>query len=252
MRPFHVCSLALTFAMALTIANCRKDATSPVMLQAGPTTPQGPKATPPNVAPIANAGLDAVAECASHDGSTVTLSSSGSSDSDGRIVLFEWFERGELVATGATPTVTLALGTHTILMRVTDDRGGTNDDVVVVTIQDTTAPVIQMTIAPSTLWPPNHTMRLVSSAISVADACDATPALGVTVTSNEPENGLGDGDTTPDWLAQSNPNGTVDVSVRAERSGLGEGRVYTVSATASDHSGNGAARTGTVTVPHNQ
>jgi hypothetical protein len=137
-------------------------------------------------------------------------------------------------------------------MRVTDDRGGTNDDAVVVTIQDTTAPVIQMTIAPSALWPPNHSMRLVSSSISVADACDPAPSAAVTVASNEPVNGLGDGDTEPDWLSQRNPNGSFDVWVRAERSGLGEGRVYTLTAAASDHSGNAASQSGTVTVAHNQ
>jgi hypothetical protein len=241
--------MALT--MALAIGSCGKDALSPALSQVGPTTPEGPKATPPNVAPTANAGADLVAECVTRQGATVALSGSAS-DSDGRIVLFEWFEKGELVATGATPSVTLSLGTHTLLMRVTDNQGGTNDDVVVVTIHDTKAPVIEMAITPATLWPPNHTMHLVSSSITVADACDAAPAAGVTVESNEAVNGLGDGDTAPDWLVQRNPNETFDVWVRAERSGLGDGRVYTVTANASDHSGNTALRSGTVSVAHNQ
>ena len=251
MRPSHVFSLAAALALTLAIESCGKDAMSPALPQVGPTEPQGPKATPPNVAPTANAGADRVAECASKQGSTVTLSGSGS-DSDGRIVLFEWFDNGELVATGAAPSVILGLGTHGLLMRVTDNQGGTNDDVVVVTIQDTTAPIIQMTIAPPTLWPPNHTMRLVASSISVADACDAAPDANVTVASNEAVNGLGDGDTAPDWLVQQNLNGSFDVWVRAERSGLGGGRVYTLRATASDHSGNTAAQSGSVTVAHNQ
>jgi hypothetical protein len=251
MRPNHIERLALALLMASVVAGCGKDAISPAISHVGPTTPQGPKATPPNVAPIARAGADVVAECASHQGATVTLTGSGS-DSDGRIVLFEWFENGELIATGVSPSVIFGLGTHTLLMRVTDDQGGTNDDVVVVTIQDTTAPLIQMSIAASALWPPNHTMRLVSSAITVADACDAAPSAGVSVASNEPVNGLGDGDTEPDWLTQRNTNGSFDVWVRAERSGLGDGRVYTLTATASDHSGNTASQSGTVTVAHNQ
>ena len=49
----------------------------------GPTSPQGPQATPPNVAPTAVAGPDQAAECASHAGSSVTLTSVGSGDSDG-------------------------------------------------------------------------------------------------------------------------------------------------------------------------
>ena len=251
MRSSHVCSLVAALAATLSFVACDKNALSPALDQSGPTTPQGPKATPPNVAPTANAGADLVAECASRQGSTVTLNGSAT-DGDGRIALIEWFENGELLAIGAAPSVTLSLGTHTLLMRVTDNQGGTNDDVVVVTIQDTTAPVIQMTIDSNTLWPPNHTMRLVSSAISVSDACDAAPSSGVTVTSNEAENGLGDGDTAPDWLVQHNGNGTFDVWVRAERSGLGDGRVYTLSASAADHSGNNVARSGTVTVAHNQ
>ena len=251
MRPSNGFYVLAALATAMAIGGCRKDALSPALSQVGPTTPEGPKATPPNLAPTANAGADLVAECVTQQGATVALNGSGS-DSDGRIVLFEWFEKGELLATGTAPSVTFGLGTHTLLMRVTDNQGGTNDDVVVVTIQDTTAPVIQMTITPTTLWAPNHTMRLVASSISVADACDAAPAANVTVASNEAPNGLGDGDTAPDWLVEQNPNGTFDVWVRAERSGLGDGRVYTVTATASDRSGNAAARNATITVAHNQ
>lgn len=251
MRHSNYFYVMAALTTAIVMGSCGKDALSPALTQVGPTIPQGPKATPPNVAPTANAGADLVAECATRQGATVTLGGSGS-DSDGRIVLFEWFDNGELIATGEAPSVTLSLGTHTLLMRVTDNQGGTNDDVVVVTIRDTTAPVIEMAITPATLWPPNHAMRLVSSSISVTDACDAAPAAAVTVESNEAVNGLGDGDTAPDWLVQRNPNETFDVWVRAERSGLGEGRVYTVTASASDHSGNVAARSGTVTVAHNQ
>ena len=46
---------------------------------------------------------------------------------------------------------------------------------------------------------------------------------------------------------------TFDVSVRAERSGLGDGRVYTIGAIATDRAGNRSApASGTVRVPHNQ
>jgi hypothetical protein len=204
------------------------------------------------VAPTASAGADLLSECVGHDGATVTLDGSGSADRDGQIVLYEWFEAGDLVATGKSPTVTLPLGTHTILIRVTDNQGGTNDDLVVVTIQDTHAPLIQMTVGPSALWPPNHVMYLVSKAIGATDACDPAPSLDVTVGSDEPENGLGDGDTAPDWLVERAPTGVVDVWVRAERSGTGNGRLYTLRSFARDRSGNTAAQSGTVSVAHNQ
>jgi hypothetical protein len=188
----------------------------------------------------------------SHDGASIALDASRSSDSDGQIVRFEWFEEGRLVATGAAPTVTLRLGSHTLLLRVTDNQGGTNDDVVLATVQDTHPPVIQMVVSPTELWPPNHEMRLVSHAVMATDACDPAPTLNVSVVSNEPENGLGDGDTAPDWLVQRLADATVDIWLRAERSGLGNGRIYTIRAAASDRSANTTAEAGKVSVPHNQ
>ena len=219
----------------------------------GPRSPQGPQATPPNVAPTAVAGPDRVAECASHAGSSVTLTSAGSGDSDGQITLYEWFEDGKRIATGPTPTVTLSFGVHTILLRTTDEDGGTNDDVVVVNIRDTQAPTVAMVVSPTRLWPPNHTMHVVARGVSASDVCDPAPTLRIAITSDESENGLGDGDTAPDWAVQASGTSVADVLVRAERSGLGDGRVYTISGTATDRAGNGSsAAVGTVTVPHNQ
>ena len=255
MRNSHISLLVAGLAATILGGGCSGDSTAPgasALSQDGPTSPQGPKATPPNVAPIGKAGANLLAECASHDGATVKLDASGSSDSDGQIVAFEWFENGKLVATGVTPTATFALGSHTLLLRVTDNQGGTNDAVVSVTVQDTQAPTIYMTVAPSALWPPNHVLRLVSSGIAVSDVCDAAPTLDVSVASNEAENGLGDGDTAPDWLVQRQADGRIEVSVRAERSGLGDGRVYTIGARALDHSGNAASQGAAVSVPHNQ
>ena len=251
MRAPHVRALTIGLAIALSVSACSDDSTAPSAARIGPTAPQGPRATPPNAAPSANAGADVLAECASHAGATVALNGSGA-DSDGRVILFEWFEAGELVATGGTPTLTLSFGTHTLLLQVTDNAGGTNDDVVVVTIEDTKAPSIEMSIGPTALWPPNHEMRLVATGVAVSDVCDPAPTLDVIATSNEPVNGLGDGDTSPDWLTQRTTNGTFDVSVRAERSGLGSGRIYSIGASATDHAGNAVARSGTVTVAHNQ
>ena len=251
MRFCNACVLG-GLAFVVWLDACSHDSTAPTSRLSGPTTPQGPRATPPNFAPTANAGVDLSSECVANNGASITLDGTGSADRDGQVVLYEWFERGNLVATGSSPTLTLALGTHEILMRVTDNQGGTNDDLVLVTIQDTTSPVIQMSIGPSALWPPNHSMHLVSRSIGVTDACDAVPSLDVTVASDEAENGLGDGDTAPDWLVASTGSGAFDVWVRAERSGTGRGRQYTISAFAADRSGNTASRSGTVTVAHNQ
>ncbi len=42
------------------------------------------------------------------------------------------------------------------------------------------------------------------------------------------------------------------MQVRADRSGRGDERVYTISATATDLTGNTATATGTCTVPHDE
>lgn len=242
-----------SIVVALAVAGCGDGlATESEAPQPGPTTPQGPSAVPPNMAPIASAGLDQAVECATHAGTLVALTGAGSSDSDGQIVLYEWFENGNLIATGPTPTVPLELGTHSIILRIRDNDGGTNDDLVAVRVEDTRPPVLVMNVTPPVLWPPNHTMHLVARDVRATDACDPTPALLLTVTSNEPVNGLGDGDTAPDWSVEQDGSALADVWVRAERSGRGNGRVYTLSALATDGSGNSASAGGTVRVPHNQ
>jgi hypothetical protein len=65
------------------------------------------------------------------------------------------------------------------------------------------------------------------------------------VTSNEATNGTGDGNTSEDWSVID----ATHVQVRAERSGGGSGRIYTVTVTCQDPSGNQSHASGTVTVP---
>ena len=66
------------------------------------------------------------------------------------------------------------------------------------------------------------------------------------MTSSEPVNGHGDGNTSPDWRI----TGDLTVDLRAERSGPGKGRVYTIKVEISDAAGNKVTRNVTVLVPH--
>jgi uncharacterized repeat protein (TIGR01451 family) len=94
---------------------------------------------------------------------------------------------------------------------------------------------------------PNH--MLVSEVVSytVTDNCGPISSR-LTVTSNEPINGLGDGDQSPDWVVSDDHN----VQLRAERSGTGTGRIYTITVTATDSASNASTKAVTVLVPLNQ
>jgi hypothetical protein len=113
--------------------------------------------------------------------------------------------------------------------------------------RDTTAPVIHSVAAsPNVLWPPNHEMRDVTVAVSVTDDIDPLPLTRIIeVTSNEPELGIGSGDYAPDWEI----TGSLTLRLRAERSGAGSGRVYTIKVQSTDFFGNASVASTTVTVP---
>jgi hypothetical protein len=66
------------------------------------------------------------------------------------------------------------------------------------------------------------------------------------VTSNEPVNGKGDGNTAPDWVISESGH----LKLRAERSGNGNGRIYTIRLRAENDSGAGEETTVRVVVPH--
>ena len=91
---------------------------------------------------------------------------------------------------------------------------------------ETTQPVniTGVSVDKPSLWPPNHKMQDVAVSYSTGTGC-ATCTLSVT--SNEPENGTGDGDTSPDWEVA----GDHLVRLRAERAGNGGGRIYTITIT---------------------
>ncbi len=90
-----------------------------------------------NSAPIADAGADQTATDSDADGSEdVTLDGSASYDPDGSIASYEWSEGGSVIATGPTPTVTLAVGDHAITLTVTDDEDATGSDTVNISVTE--------------------------------------------------------------------------------------------------------------------
>lgn len=92
-------------------------------------------ATAINIIPSANAGPDQTIVDADVNGSeNVVLNGSGSFDSDGVIVSYEWYEGAALLATSVSPTVAFALGSHTVTLVVTDNDGATASDAVQINV----------------------------------------------------------------------------------------------------------------------
>ena len=89
-------------------------------------------------------------------------------------------------------------------------------------------------------------MVLVTLDYAAGDNCDPTPSCTLSVASNEPVDGSGDGHSAPDWDVLD----ARHVSLRAERSGQGHGRVYTLTVSCTDSAGGTTQGTTTVEVPH--
>jgi hypothetical protein len=96
------------------------------------------------------------------------------------------------------------------------------------------------------LWPPNHKLQQVAI-VTATDAGAGVASLVVTGTSSEPPN-----PKEPDIVVTANGSGGQAVELRSERLGNGQGRVYTLTATATDLVGNVSVATTTCTVAHDQ
>jgi hypothetical protein len=81
------------------------------------------------------------------------------------------------------------------------------------------------------LWPPNHEWRYfsVEDCLEQMHACDGDAKI-VRITSDEPVNSTGDGNTAPDIKCDKD-----SFAVRAERKGNSDGRVYVVHIELEDH-----------------
>jgi len=130
-------------------------------------------------------------------------------------------------------------------------RSSDHDPVIIgLDVCDEIAPTFdKVSVTPNVLWPPNHQYVEVAATVVVSDNFDPNPTVElVSVESNEPDEGLGDGDTENDIVIVD----TYHVMLRAERSALGEGRTYTLTYKVTDACGNEAYATVTVFVPLNQ
>jgi uncharacterized repeat protein (TIGR01451 family) len=173
-----------------------------------------------------------------------------------RTVTFPLLPSGQSQTITFVANVDCSVGDGTLISNTatvsssTPDPDPNNDSSTATTTASNPAPTISNATAnPSSLWPPNHQFVPVTVSYDVTDNC-ALPLNSCTlsVTSNEPVNGKGDGNTFPDWIVVDDH----DVLLRSERSGNGNGRIYTIAITCIDSGGNSSEEPVEVSVPHDR
>jgi len=166
---------------------------------------------------------------------------------------------GIIQVTTTDPLVYGEQGIYTVTWTYDDGNGNIVTQTQTVTVRDVTPPEISVSVSPNILWPPNHKMVLITPTILASDNCNFDPVVELTsITMNEGDETntydpnydttLGDGKTTNDIQVDESGN----IYLRAERSGQGTGRIYTITYTITDASGNTATAVATVSVPHDQ
>ena len=158
---------------------------------------------------------------------------------------------GPANVTYATTASGLTPGVYEICVRATGSDGGGVGSVTDCHVVRVNAPPVCSGLAanPNLLWPPNHKLRQVTVTGATDPNGDPVTTTIVGVTQDEPVDGLGDGDTSPDAVFGPASN---QVRLRAERSGLGDGRVYRVMVLVEDAFGLTCNATLRVGVPHDR
>ncbi len=145
----------------------------------------------------------------------------------------------------------LSEGNHVITVTGTDSGGLSDSDSVEIGVfRVAPPPVVSDILAnPDVLWPPNHKMVPIELTVEVEDTFDPPTCVVASVTSNEAEDIEGAGKKgQADWMI----TGDLSVKLRAERSGTGEGREYSINVECTDVFGNVTTESALVTVPHSQ
>ena len=172
-----------------------------------------------NQEPIAIASAPSLVAAGAGCTASVTLDGSGSSDPDGDTLTYSWKEGGLTIATGAMPTVPLAVGFHTITLVVTDPAGAF--DTMDVVVQVTGTAVLTYT-GPALLQ--QFGTNLLSATLTFA----GVPSPGVAITFTVNGAPLPPALTDAAGVAQvsvvlGGSGGTATVQIDAPPSGCGAG-----------------------------
>jgi uncharacterized repeat protein (TIGR01451 family) len=198
--------------------------------------------TPPDLSVPADVTFEADAQClASEDIGMATATDIGDPSPD---------------ITNDDLTGVYQLGENVVTWTATDDSGNSASATQLVTVIDVTPPTITATMDPDRLWPPNHKMVTTTPNLVVADNCSVAGTKLESITMNEGDESdtydpgydttQGDGNTAND--IEVTADGVI--SLRAERSGKGDGRIYRLIFSVTDGTGNRAEDDTQVVVPH--
>jgi hypothetical protein len=195
----------------------------------------GGSCAPPNHPPVAKA----------HD---VTVSANNLCQANASIDNGSFDPDGNPLTISQSPAGPYALGATPVLLTVMDPSGATSQASANVKVVDGTPPsVTGVAVSQTSLWPPDHRMVDMTVTYNTSDNCSAAGCV-LTVSSNQPVNGTGDGNTSPDWQVID----AHHIRLRAERAGTGGDRIYTITVTCTDAAGNSTVKQATVVVPKHQ
>lgn len=145
------------------------------------------------------------------------------------------------VASTSLPFLVTQEGVDQQIIGTAMDLAGNSASLGVIVNMDKTVPeIIGLPDNDCTLWPVNGEMVHVAS-MAAEDMLSGLDSLSLQGASNEADN-------QDDSIVIENG----EVFLRAERSGSGVGRIYSITATARDLAGNTTETTGTCVVPHDQ
>jgi hypothetical protein len=139
--------------------------------------------------------------------------------------------------------------TTTFTYTVGDGAGATSTGTVSITVQPGNRLPVCTAASGGEIWPPNHKKFEAATIKGVTDPDGQPVTIQITqIMQDEPTDTTGDGAFSPD----ASGVGTATASLRAERMGSGNGRVYRISFKATDTLGGSCTGTVDYTVPHDR
>ncbi len=150
----------------------------------------------------------------------------------------------DTITLGQAPPGPYPPGATTVTLTVTDSHGASSQCTGTVTVTSTTPPTptpCNLTAKPNVLPAANHKMIPVTLTGNASGSCNAAACHIVSVSSNEKTK-------AGDWVI----TGNLTVNLRAEQSGKGSARVYTITVQCADAAGNLLTSTVSVTVAQDQ